>query len=442
MSTTATEKKEQMKSAIIEAFGLADAFSPALPDADWLAGLERYKGGANKGKIIPSLSNLTTILGMDVDLPRPELNRFTCETVTRSRDRVNGEVWTDRHDAALRLVVERRYGLSISARDLADAVSVHTETHDFHPVRDWLASLRWDGQPRCAGLFTKWLGAPADDYHVECAELFLMGAVVRVMEPGHKFDFVPIIEGAQGRGKSTFIEILASGWFAGLEGSFDDRNRLVEKMQGAWILEVPELSGFTRSEVQVIKDFVSSRQDKVRLAYGRRAVVYPRQSVMMGSTNETNYLRDPTGNRRFWPISCRVDAIDVDGLRGEVEQVWAEAFWAYQEARKAVPGGVLDLSLHSAGSRRVAAALQGARRAETAAEAWAGIIASWLDGHDETCLIQLWVDALGRNKDDYRQIEARQIGDALRELGEWEFTGEQIRFDRFGKQRVIRRVRS
>lgn len=420
----------------IEAFG-ADYMASITPQGEWMNELTRNKRGVE-----PCLSNIIRIFENDCDLQMAELNEFTQETVTRVNDKVNGELWTDRHDAVLRYVIEQKYGMAISGRDLADALLVHTQKHRFHPVREYLAKLRWDGVERAGTLFCDYLGSPADDYHVEAAELTLMGAVTRVMEPGHKFDFVPILEGLQGRRKSTFIEKLARGWFAGLDGNFDDRTRLVEKMQGAWILEVPELSAFSKSEVQIIKDFVSCSSDKVRLAYGRRAAMYPRQSIMIGSTNEDQYLKDTTGNRRFWPIKCNVDMIDTDKLEENIDQIWAEAYDGYQQARIKQPHGVLNLSLRSGSARDVAKTLQDSRRAETPSDAWAGVIAEWLEGRDKTCLIQIWCECFGRLKEDYTTAVARTLAEAARAVEGWEMTGESHRFVVYGKQRVFEKVSS
>lgn len=425
--------KEEIRRQAIEAFGV-DYMATIEPSGEWLRELARN----SKDKILPSLSNLVKIFDHDSDLHLAELNEFTQETVIRAKDNVNGELWTDRHDAALRYILETKYEISVSSRDLADALLVHTQKHKFHPVREYLSGLRWDGVERAGTLFRDYLGSPPDDYHIEAAELTLMGAVTRVMEPGHKFDFVPILEGVQGRRKSTFIEKLAKGWFAGLDGNFDDRTRLVEKMQGAWILEVPELSAFSKSEVQIIKDFVSSSSDKVRLAYGRRAAVYPRQSIMIGSTNEDQYLKDNTGNRRFWPIRCYVDMIDTDKLEDNIDQIWAEVYTCYLKAREDQPYGLLNLSLRSGPARDAAAMLQDARRAETVSDAWAGVIGDWLEGRDRVCLLQIWCECLMRTRDDYTNTSARTLAEAVRGIEGWQITGESGRFPGYGKQKIIK----
>lgn len=137
---------------------------------------------------------------------------------------------------------------------------------------------------------------------------------------------MPILEGVQGLRKSTFIETLAGGaYYAELEGDIHDRKAMVEKMQGSWILEIPELQGFSRADVNSLKAFVSARFDKVLLAYARRAIEFQRQCIFIGFTNDSEYLRDQTGGRRFWPIFCAVSSIDIERLRTERDQFWAEA---------------------------------------------------------------------------------------------------------------------
>lgn len=282
-----------------------------------------------------------------------------------------------------------------------------------------------------------------------------MATVARAFEPGHKFDFVVILEGAQGKRKSTFIRVLAKDWFSELNGSFDNRQRLVEMMQGSWILEIPELQGFNRNEVLDIKAVLSGNEDKVRLAYARRARVFKRQCIFIGSTNDSEYLRDETGGRRFWPIQCTVDEIDTATFAREVDQVWAEAKAIYDAMRKAQPHGDLPLYLTAAEARAEARLLQETRRAETAVDGLAGRIEGWLErpsaddcGFDddaesvpprsETCLTELWVDALGNDHRSYGQQQAQLLGRAMKQVSGWTPIGVRPT-TKFGKQRVYRR---
>jgi hypothetical protein len=292
----------------------------------------------------------------------------------------------------------------------------------------------------------------------------LLGAVTRAFEPGHKFDFVCILEGKQGKGKSTFIKILGRNWFTELHGDFSDRQNMIEKMQGAWILELPELSSFTKTEVDEVKAFISATEDKDRLAYDRRAKAYERQSIFLGSTNNSAYLRDETGNRRFWPILCTVPQINTDKFALEVDQVWAEIVTIYRTMRADQPFGTLPLYLQGP-ALGLAIEMQESRRIESADEILAGKITAWLNDavkdpsgfddvddvddllggpilRDEVSLAELWTECLGR---DFSQMatdrrNTTSLGQAMRHVEGWEFAGRQ-RTARFGLQRTYRRLK-
>jgi predicted P-loop ATPase len=449
---------------------------------DWISRLDRNN---ETGVLKPTLHNAELIVRNDprlVGLVR--LNDFTQEIVQRRApgklepqkklpkgvvqlegsiwkldDATNGTLWTDSKEDAVRAMIEAPqrqggYGIKISDRDLKAAVNIVAHDTSFHPVREYLSKLKWDGKKRLDTLFVRHLGAPDGAYSRSVARLTLVAAVTRVFEAGHKFDFAVILEGIQGKRKTTFIETLAHGWFGELADTFDDRNRMVESMQGAWILEIPELSGFGRADVRQIKAFISGKADKVRLAYERRAKVYKRQCVMIGSTNDRNYLRDDTGGRRFWPIECRVGSIDIEAFGREVDQVWAEAYTVYQEMRAAQPYGDLPLYLTDEAAATEAALLQEDRRVETAEDAMAGQFSHWLDGgnegdlgfndeicrprRNETCLLELWVECLGREKATYGQMHAQLLGRAMLRLPNW-VKGPVSLTRSFGKQRIYRR---
>lgn len=474
---------------------LADLLGPIAPptssapgaslvyDPEWRSHLQRNEEGVIK----PTLPNVQLIVRND---PRCRgiiaYNEFTQEIVLiRSpgrrklqkpspkpirqlegpiwavRDALNGDLWTDSHDAALRLVIEAPerqggYGLKVSQRDLGDAVNVVAQENRFHPVRGYLEGLAWDGVERVNRLFIDYLGAEDNAYHRAIGRMTLLGAVTRIFEPGHKFDFVPILEGVQGKRKSTFIEVLARGWFAELEGDLHDRKQLVEKMQGAWILEIPELQSFGKAETTTIKGFVSARKDKVRMAYAKRAVEFPRQCIFMGSTNDAEYLKDITGGRRFWIVACSVDEIDTTRLGREVDQIWAEAVAIYREMRAKQAGGTLPLYLAEAAASSEAKRLQESRRSDTLEEATAGQIEAWLakpigselglddlDGEEvryrnEVGVRDVWVDMMGRDVALLDQRQLQLIARALRMVPGWYFADRKPT-DRWGRQRVFRR---
>ncbi len=385
-------------------------------------------------------------------------------TIWSIRDQINGDLWSDSHDNAIRLVIEAParqggYALKVSDRDLRAAIDIVAHENTFHPVRDYLLGLEWDGVPRAERLFIDYLGTEDTPYHRMTAAMFLIGAVARVFEPGHKFDFVPILEGLQGKRKSTFVSTLAvnESWFAEIEGDFHDAKGMVEKMQGAWILELPELQGFSKHEVTTIKGFISRRKDKVRLAYAKRASEFHRQCVFIGSTNEDEYLRDETGNRRFWPIQCNVDQIDTNLLKENVSQIWAEAVAMYAEMRRRQTFDSLPLYLSDDAAREEAEMRQEGSRIETQEELLAGEIEAWLnqpakdttgfdeedgDGkpryRNETCVKEVWIEMLGRDSASLIQRESVRVGKALKLVPGWYKAGS-ARTEKYGKQRVFRR---
>jgi hypothetical protein len=392
------------------------------------------------------------------DSPKPVRQLGGALWELRDKDITDGKLWSDSHDIALRLILETPdrqggYGLKTSDRDLVGALNRSAQSNHFHPVRDYLRSQTWDGVNRVERLFVDYVGAEDNAYHREAAMLFMIGAVTRVFEPGHKFDFVPILEGLQGARKSTFIQILGRGWSSELEGDFHDTKGMVERMQGSWIVELPELQGFSKSEVTTIKGFVSRTTDKVRLAFERRAANYPRQCVFMGSTNETEYLRDATGGRRFWPIACSVAEIDTDRLLREIDQLWAEAIAMYDAWRATNPGGALPLYMKNAAAEE-ARRLQDSRRQETVEEVIASRIEAWLEkplgselGFDElpgsepvyrqtVCLLEIWVDMMGRDTKDYDSRAQQMMGKAVRLVPGWRYS-HRATTAKYGLQRLF-----
>lgn len=304
----------------------------------------------------------------------------------KASDRVNGDLWTDSHDHAVRAVIEAPktqggYGLKVTDRDLKASVDGVANMQRFHPVRAYLENCvkHHDGKRgRCEGLFINYLGAEANDYHREAAVNTLVGAVARVYEPGHKFDFVPILEGLQGKRKSTFIRIMGRDWFTELTGDFHKTQEMVENIQGAWIIEIPELQGFSRADTNVLKGFLSRTVDRTRLSYDKRARNFKRQCIFFGSTNDEEYLRDHTGGRRFWPIKCQLEGeIDTVRLEAEIDQIWAEAVLIYREMRAKCKLKDLPLFIQSEGAVIEAKSLQESRRVDTAEDVLASRIEAW-----------------------------------------------------------------
>lgn len=239
----------------------------------------------------------------------------------------------------------------------------HEQT--YHPIVDYLDGLVWDGNPRLDNMLRDYAEADDTEINREFGAKFLIAGVRRVKQPGVKFDTMLVFEGNQGTGKSSFAEILAvrSDWFCGSLSLKSDDKTKAELLAGAWIVEVQEMDGIRKASTHELKRFLSTRRDKYRRAYGRDARTYPRQCVIVGSTNDQKYLFDQTGNRRFWPV--RAGTVQLDKLREDVDQLWAEAV-----VREAA-GESIVLSEHL---WEAAAELTGVRLIE---DAFAAVLGDW-----------------------------------------------------------------
>lgn len=395
--------------------------------------------------------------------PSPKPIRQLTGAVWRITDPVNGVLWKESHDHQVRAFMEAPvrqggYGVKVSDRDLNAALDMSAQANAFHPVREYLDRLVWDGVTRIDTLFVDYLGCAHTPYHREAARLTMLGAVSRIYEPGHKFDFVPILEGVQGKGKSTFIKILGHRWTQELSGDFHDMKTMVEQMQGSWIMEIPELQGFSKVDTTILKAFLSKPVDRVRLAYARRPQDYPRQCIFIGSTNDKEYLRDTTGGRRFWPIKCNIDG-DIDNklLLQNLDQLWAESVAAYRTLRE-THGTYGDLPLYIRDKVAAAEALsiQDSRRVESVEEGVAGEVAEWLNtpiGADfddldnaepvyrnRICLKEIWHDMMNRDSASWDQSKALMLGRAMRMVPGWDESGRET-VGAYGRQRVFKRAK-
>lgn len=323
-----------------EDFG--DEFSAVQTDTEddgkWLDELSILKNGS----LAPTIANASIILRNDPLLKdRIAYDDFEKLIVILKevpwRKAVRGErAFSDADESSLRLYLERRYKYQGKA-SLADAVMDMTHDKKVHPIRDKLKSLVWDGVPRAETIFIDYLNAEDTPYVREVTRVFLRAAVMRILSPGIKFDYMPILIGEQGVGKSTIVQKLGMGYANDSLANFKGKEAM-ELIQGTWIMEVGELAALRKSEVEDIKQFLSSKEDKFRPAYGRRPAIYPRQCVFIGTSNKKEIFRDMTGNRRFWPIDLRgkdeekkrrfFEEFDDD----LVDQIWAEVMtWTDQK---------------------------------------------------------------------------------------------------------------
>ncbi|MCE6967604.1 VapE domain-containing protein [Cereibacter sphaeroides] len=236
--------------------------------------------------------------------------------------------WEDADDVRTAEWLQLR-GVNVAPLVVGRAVGAVAREHRIHPVRDWLETLKWDGTHRIETWTSTYLGAAPTAFHHTVGALWLISAVARIFRPGVKADHMLILEGPQGTRKSTAIKVLAGeAWFTDELPELGSKDAALH-MQGVWIVEIAELDAIGRAEVSRIKAFLTRTTDRFRPPYGRYTVEVPRQCVFAGTVNPDTYLRDETGNRRFWPLRC--GAIDIAALARDRDQLWAEAVHRFRE---------------------------------------------------------------------------------------------------------------
>ncbi|CAE6768599.1 hypothetical protein R69619_03735 [Paraburkholderia nemoris] len=318
--------------------------------------------------------------------------------------------WTDSDSTNLRIYFERQYHLMATNEAAASALHAYAEMNRFHPLRNYLSSLAWDGVQRIATWLVRYCGARDTPYVREAGRCFLVGAVARIFQPGCKLDTCMLLEGRQGIGKSRSIRMLAGDYYSDAMPNLDDARTIGETTEGVWILEHSELAGLRKHEADTVKAFLSRSEDSYRPAYGRESLVVPRQFVMVGTCNpdaEGTYLRDPTGGRRFWPVA--VTACDVAALAEDRDQLWAEAvaaFWAGQH------WWFEDAATVAQAEREVAD--------RTQENPWLDRTARYLDANPQAFAVKsgdVFEIAMGRPATGRDAAELRLIASALRDFG-------------------------
>ncbi len=318
------------------------SFSNALPagqeqtDASWVLKLQAHP---KTGEPLNTIQNVQVVLEND---PRLKGRIYHDEMAGRPMavsplpwepqgQSCGVRQWTDADDSGLRGYLEAVYKITGKEKTM-DGFAVYALNNKVHRLRDYLTAQIWDGVPRVDTLLIDYFGAEDSPYVRESIRKTLVGAVARIFHPGIKFDTMLILAGRQGMGKSTFFRYLGLDWYSDSLVTFEGKDA-AELLQGYWIIEAGELTGMSKSEMNTVKQFLSKGDDVYRAAYGRRTEKYLRQCIIVGTTNEAEFLKDYTGNRRFWPVdlACRSHRKDIwRDLPAEVPQIWAEAVSLYR----------------------------------------------------------------------------------------------------------------
>ncbi len=342
--------------------------------------------------------------------------------------------WGSRDDAALYSIIQTDYGVK-NRNDYFDAVKNVSMRNKFHPVRDVLDGLEFDGGEHIRGLLPDYLGVEDTEYSHQVMRLWMLGAVARVYEPGCKFDYTMIFTGPQGLGKSTFLKMMAlnDAWFNDSLDSLDS-DKAAQSLMGSWIVELAELKSLARTAggVESVKRFLTAAQDKYRVPYERRADIFLRQCVFAGTTNKSDFLQDETGNRRFLIIQTGINEpakslFDPEAI-DDMKAAWAQAahIWKTEQPELILPDSCRDEA------RR----LQGESMAD---DGKVGIITQFLEDKQRTCVLEIWKEALEENGRP-QKWQSSEIMDIVLSIPGWTKMKNTSTFGGYGRQKGLQKV--
>lgn len=426
-------------------------------DFNWLALLKTHQ---KTGIPLPTVANVQIIMENDPQLrgkiyhddfsDRP----MVCARLPWEQFAFGGQhrAWKDEDDAGLRGYMESHYGIATKDR-IMDGFTVYALNHRVNYLRDYLQGLQWDGVPRVDTLLVDYFGAEDTVYTREAIRKCLLGAVARLLNPGIKFDQMLILAGPQGVGKSTFWKLLGMKWYTDSLYTFEGKEA-AELLQGYWIVECAELSGMSKSEMNTVKQFISKCEDTYRAAYGRRTSSFPRRCLLVGTTNETEFLKDETGGRRFWPVDlakhppCKSVFRD---LPGEVPLIWAEVMQLYRAGESLLMSGdaqglAKDAQDEHRESNYNEGIIEEFLQKKVPMDWYQKSLAdrrSWLDNvfnqertdeeqlmyRDRICALEIWNECFrqaGYNR--MKKSDAREINSVLDRMPGWKRAEKSVRF--------------
>lgn len=433
----------------IEDFSVLPA-SAEKTDMSWT---QRLRLNAKTGRIENTMDNIWIVLENDPKLTGAfALNAFTGRgEVLKALPwdmRTEHRPWGDNDNQGLYWYLEKAHGIT-GVSKIDGALSLHATKHAFNEVADYLNDLQWDGVPRLDTLLIAYLGAEDTEYTRTVTRKMFAAAAARALQPGLKFDCMLILGGAQGIGKSTLLNIMSNGWFNDGIRTFEGKEAS-ELLQGAWLVEIAELQAFRKTDIDRIKQFVSQQYDRYRAAYGKHVQELARQCVFFGTTNTREYLRDKTGNRRFWPVDVGVQAAIKNvwtDLPKERDQIWAEAVMRWRVGE----------TLYLSGAAEEAAKMMQEEHREHSVQE--GIIKDFLEQkvpvdwstwdlakrrmflsgsvpytgelvpRTRVCALEVWCEALDNDARYIRNSDSAEINAIIQMLPDW----EKLKYpDKFG----------
>jgi putative DNA primase/helicase len=458
-SRMARERHEQAQTAFAGS-GQDPKEHPQADDLTWLSSLSVD----SQGNYLKTVNNIIIILQND-----PLLKGKIATDEFAGRGLILGKLpwdqsgvkrqWTDDDDAALFWYLENYYKLAVQDRQ-DKALAIVGRQNLINDVKQYLQSLTWDGVKRVDTLLSVYLGAEDNAYTRAVMRKSLCAAVARAVSGGIKYDYMPIFTGPQGIGKSTFLAILGKEWFSDSLTTFEGKEA-AELIQGTWINEVGELTAMTKQETSAVKQFLSKREDIYRAAYGRRTERYPRRCVFFGTSNDSEFLKDATGNRRFWPVDVGAHPAQKSVWRDlpkEVDQIWAEAYvyWILGE-ELFLSKEVEALAFEQQESHRESSGKEGviseflekpipigweqmgiqARRMFLSGGSHGDVE---LVPREKVCAVEIWVECFGGETKYMKRTDSMEINHILSGFRGWQKTKTPRRFGPYGNQKGFQRV--
>ena len=350
-----------------------------------------------EGKPKPHLANIQTILAND---PKWSSAIWRCDL--RRRVTLHGAVMYDEDEAEVSRLLATTYGLNAPTSVVSEALRWMAAKQRRHPVREWLADLKWDGVPRLDRWLVTYCAAPDTDLVRVMGRAWMVQACARAIEPGCKADAVLILKGVQGCRKSTTCAVLGGAWYRDSDLDLSSKDKY-QQLEGAWIYELSEMDAMRRSDARALKAFVSSQTDSYRPSYGRNTQDVPRSTVFIGTTNDEEFLVDPTGSRRYWVVE--VGHCDPEALEADREQLFAEAVVATRAGEKWHLSGDLEE--------------ERAKEAEryTPVDSWENAISEFIVNENDFTLDELWRRGLGHERSDASKNDDMRMATILRRLG-------------------------